>query len=350
MLYLGPHDITRVVNSIGLHHFIDGLMVRMRDAMVSIQPGVLQTPSRSGFQYVKPTTGLIEWMPAHEVGRVVGVKMVSYHPSNPGERRTPTVSASTLLFDTLGGRQTAMVDSTLLTALRTGAASAIATDVFARPGSIRLGIIGCGAQAVAQAHAISRVRHVYDLVSFDTDAAVADTLARRLGKVDLPVRTVDSSEARLIRETCDVICTVTSVDPGCPPVISDGPHLPWLHVNAIGSDFPGKVELPRTLLQRALVVTDHEEQCRIEGESQQLEVGEYGPKLSDVLLDSSKWSAYRESLTVFDSTGYSLFDLVAAEYAVGLALHYGLGVELDHDVAEDDPYDPYALLQREAFR
>ncbi len=348
MLHLGHQHISQLIDTVGLHQFVDGLAQRMRDAMINVCRDQIETPRRSGFQYTAPTTGLIEWMPAHEVGRTVSVKMVAYHPSNPSQHRMPTVTATTSLYDTRCGRQTALVDSTLLTALRTGAASAIATNVLARPGSIRLGVIGCGAQAVAQVHAISRVRHVQEVIAFDIDATVSSSLIRRLGRFDLPVHVVDASGLETIRETADVICTVTSTGPGAGPVLSDGSHKPWLHINAMGSDFPGKTELPVSLLKRATVITDHHDQCCFEGESQQLSESEIGPELGEVVQRESEWISHRDQLTVFDSTGHSLFDLVAAEYAVDLAIKCSLGTEFDSDQA-GDPYDPYVALQRDAF-
>jgi L-lysine cyclodeaminase len=348
MLYLGHQHITQLIDAVGLHQFADGLAQRMRDSMINLRRDQVDTPRRSGFQYTTPTTGLIEWMPAHEIGRTVGVKMVAYHPSNPFQHGIPTVTAATSLYDTRCGRQTALVDSTLLTALRTGAASAIATDIFARPGSIRLGIIGCGAQAVAQAHAISRVRHVHEVIAFDINPTVSKSLIRRLGRLHLAVRTVDFEQLETIRATADVMCTVTSVDPEAGPVFADGAHHPWLHINAMGSDFPGKTEIPTSLLKRATVITDHHDQCRAEGESQQLDDSDVGPELREVVQHESDWASYRETLTVFDSTGHSLFDLVAAEYAVDLATKCSLGMELDSNQG-GDPYDPYVALHRDAL-
>jgi L-lysine cyclodeaminase len=95
---------------------------------------------------------------------------------------------------------------------------------------------------------------------------------------------------------------------------------------------------------------DHRDQCCVEGESQQLTDPHLGPELSDVMKDEANWISKRDSLTVFDSTGYSLFDLIAAEYATETAQRLGVGIDLDLGVTEGDPYDPYVSLNRDAFR
>ncbi|MEZ5263551.1 MAG: hypothetical protein R2755_17700 [Acidimicrobiales bacterium] len=173
-----------------------------------------------------------------ELGRVVAVKTVGYHPRNPTRKGLPSVMATTSLYDTATGQLVALVDATLLTALRTGAASAVATEVLAVDGPLHVGVIGCGAQAVTQLHAVSRVRSIERITVLDTDPAVAASFGRRVAFLDRPPEVVErDGDLRLLADV-DVLCTCTSVDVGKGPVLRDGPHRPWLHVNAVGADFP----------------------------------------------------------------------------------------------------------------
>ena len=341
-LVLGAHHVADIVAAVGLGSLLDELIARLRQVSADLEPEVTLTMERAGFQYEKPDLGLVEWMPAMELGRVVSIKTVGYHPTNPTQRQTPSVLATTTLHSTIDGRILAVTDATLLTALRTAAASAVATDVLAAPDSAILGVIGCGAQAVTQIHAISRVRPISSIVAFDTDPAVARSLANRT-PVDIPITIVDSSDR--IVEAADIICTATTVDIGAGPVMRDLPHKPHLHINAVGSDFPGKLELPLSLLERALVVPDHTNQCLLEGEAQQLSPEQLGPDLAGLVKGAEDFRPSQNSLTVFDSTGWALEDMVAAELFVDHARNLGIGLSLDLQAAPVDPYDPYEGLE-----
>lgn len=338
-------DVARIVRHHGLDAVLDELISRLTEALATHEPAKVRTPARAGFHYELPTAGLIEWMPAMEVGRVVSVKTVGYHPSNPTERGLPTVMSSTSLYDPGTGRLVALVDSTLLTALRTGAASAVATDILARPGPVVVGLVGCGAQAVTQLHGIARMRSVERVVATDTDPAVAASFARRVAFVDRPVEIVEPADRRRVLAEADVLCTATSVDVDAGPVLDDGEHPEWLHINAIGSDFPGKRELPASLLARSVICPDLLEQCLVEGELQGACRNEIGPDLASLVQERARHEALRSRLTVFDSTGWALEDLVAAELALDLARDLGLGTSVAlHDVG-DEPHDPYLAVR-----
>ena len=338
--------LAKVVAHVGLDALLDELIARLASAFATHEPDVMQTIERTGFRYTKPDLGLIEWMPAMEAGRLVSIKTVGYHPTNPVERGTPTVLATTSLHDTINGRLLALCEATFLTALRTGAASALASDVLAIESASTLGLIGCGAQAVTQTHAISRVRPIDRVVAFDADESVAATLAERLERVniDVAIDVVDSSSEAVA--CADIVCTATSVDPHAGPVLHDGDHRPWLHINAVGADLPGKIEIDGTLLRRATVTPDVVEQCIAEGECQQLDRDQIGPDLAEVVRDRSLHESLRTTLTVFDSTGWALEDLVVAELVLHHAERLDEGFMIDLQPAPHDPYDPYEFLCR----
>jgi ornithine cyclodeaminase/alanine dehydrogenase-like protein (mu-crystallin family) len=337
-------DVAHVVRTLGVSTVLDELIERLAEALATYEATKVATPARDGFDYELPGVGLLEWMPAMEHGRVVAVKTVGYHPANPLERGLPTVLSTTSLYDPGTGRLLALLDSTLLTALRTGAASAVATDVLARPGPVVVGLVGCGAQAVTQLHGISRVRTVERVLVVDADPAVALGFARRSWFVDRPVEVVALADRARVLAEADVLCTATSVDVGAGPVLDDGAHRPWLHVNAIGSDFPGKQELPCSLLGRAVVCPDLVEQCLAEGELQHAPSASIGPDLATLVQQRSRFEALRDRLTVFDSTGWALEDLVVAELVLDHAAALGVGTAVDLQPGGGDPRDPYAAL------
>jgi len=338
--------LSAVVADAGLDHLLDELIERLFAAFRDHHRDHVTTLARAGFQYDKPDFGLVEWMPAMTNGHRVSIKTVAYHPSNPVERRQPSVLATTSLYDTVDGRLLAICESTFLTAFRTGAASAVATDVLAGQSSRVLGVIGCGAQTVAQIHGVSRVRPIDQVLAYDTNPDVAATLVDRLPQsVTAEVRVIGPDEVAAILTDADIVCTATSNEVGSPPVLRSGPTRPGLHVNAVGSDFPGKIEVDIDLLRRAVVCPDFAEQCLVEGEAQQLTLADLGPDLPRLVADRHRLESLRDELTVFDSTGWAFEDLIAAELFTEHAERLGVGTEVDLQPTPTDPYDPYESVR-----
>ena len=116
-----------------------------------------------------------------------------------------------------------------------------------------------------------------------------------------------------------------------------------MHVNAIGADFPGKVELPTTFANRAFVVPDTLEQCLLEGECQQVSSDRIGPSLSEVIQRADEFIGRRQELTVFDSTGWAVEDDVALRLAVELARQHDIGTDMALERLPEDPYNPYGI-------
>ncbi len=346
---LSVDDLSTVIGQVGIDPFLDELIESLRSAMENLDRSVVKEQNRSGFNYHSPSVGLSEWMPAMTVGDVVSVKTVGYHPANPTAHNLPSVLATITLYDTTTGRLLAICEGTLLTALRTGAASAVMTDATVRPGPITLGVVGCGAQAVTQIHAISRVRDIERLVVADTDGANARSLVDRLpatvtqGEDGVVPEVLDMIDFCDVIETLDVLCTCTSVEIDKGPVVDLANVRPGLHINAVGSDFPGKIELPLDYLESAVVIPDVVEQCLAEGECQQLSPDQLGPDMVTVLTDP----AHRELVnqrTVFDSTGWSYEDQIAAKLFLKHATRLGVGTPVRLQDNPDDPYDPYEAL------
>lgn len=339
---LDVHDLTEVIADVGLDAFMDDMIDRLRVALSSFDPEHVHHQIRKGFNYETPAHGLVEWMPTMVVGDVVSVKTVGYHPSNPLSRKIPSVLATTALYDTTTGRLTAMCEATLLTAIRTGAASAIMTNVATDSGPISLGVVGCGAQAVTQIHAISRIRTIDRLVVTDTNPDNARSLADRLPEGIVTPEVVRSDRFNETLGDFDVICTCTSVPIGAGPVVDLEHAAERLHVNAVGADFPGKTELPIDFLRSAVVIPDMVDQCMIEGESQNLDESELGPSMVEVLAGEARGLAAQR--TVFDSTGWSFEDLLAAQLFLEHAHRLGLGTSIDLQLEPVDPYDPYEAI------
>jgi ornithine cyclodeaminase/alanine dehydrogenase-like protein (mu-crystallin family) len=340
---IGAGDFAVMLEIVGRDAFMDLMIDALRQRFESFDANEVQARERDGFRYDKPDLGLLEWMPTHEVAGPVVIKMVGYHPTNPVQRHLPSVIATSAMWDTTSGHLVALGDATLLTSVRTGAASAVATDALGKRGPVTLGVVGLGAQAVTQVHAISRVRTIERVIGIDTNDEVAATFSERIDFIGLDVDIAGPERAATIASDVDILTTCTSVDIGAGPVIGPSAPRPWLHVNAVGADFPGKIEIPRSLLDASLVVPDVRAQCLVEGECQQIPDTDVGPELWELLQDPSG-SDNTSRVTVFDSTGWAVEDDVALRLAHRLALQHDLGSDIVLESISSDPYDPYSPL------
>lgn len=347
-MVLSAHDIGRIVERIGLDLLMDELIAAITQALTDHDPSICITPPRHGFHYDdERSLGLIEWMPAMRARRQVTVKMVGYHPHNPQRWGIPTILSSVNVFDVATGHLTGIADATFLTAMRTGAASAIASRALAQPDSRNLGLIGVGAQACTQLHALSRVFDFDQVLIHDVDAAAMRSFASRVACLGLDLR-IETADLPTLLQHSDILCTATSVDAGAGPVFSNETLRPWLHINAVGADFPGKVEIPLHVLQHAFVFPDFLDQALKEGECQQLRAEEIHATLVDVIRDPSVYASHRRKLSVFDSTGWALEDEIAATLMLGYADEMGIGQRVALESISPDPKDPYGFMKHVA--
>ena len=343
-LLLTISDTRAIVQEVGLNTLMDAMIARLTHAFETFSPAKSIVPMREGFNYTKPHVGLIEWMPIMEIGGNVTVKMVGYHPENPEIHGLPTILGTISAYDTATGHLIGIVDGVFPTALRTGAASAVASRELANPHSKTLGLIGCGAQAVSQAHALSRVFDFDDILIYDTDRTTAENFHKRVKFLDMSVVIPEEYTPEFVAENADILCTVTSVDVDAGAVFEFTEVKPWLHVNAVGADFPGKVELPNELLRRSFVVPDHTAQAKREGECQQLQANDIGPELVEMMQNRGKFDDVHTKMTVFDSTGYALEDQVALELFLDFGEELGLGTRVQLEGVSAEPKDPYHFL------
>ncbi len=200
-------------------------------------------------------------------------------------------------------------------------------------------------------HALSRVFPLERVLVHDLDRKRAASLSSRVAPLRLGSVEIEAREVVDLLPECDLLCTATSVAPGAGPVFgADLPANPWLHINAVGSDFPGKVEIPLEFLRRSFVCPDFREQGEKEGECQQLDHTQIGPELLEVVKAPDQFIQHREELSVFDSTGFALEDLVALELLMEYAEEQGVGTFMKFANMTSNPYHPYQFLEEPACR
>ncbi len=342
-LVLSREDIHHIVQKQGIDPLMDELIERLAAAIAAFDPAVTEIPARSGFHYDTPHTGLIEWMPVHQKGAQIVVKMVGYHPGNPSIYNVPTILSTISAYDTATGHLIGLIDGVLPTALRTGAASAVASRWLAYPGSRTLGLIGCGAQAVTQLHALSRLFPLERVLLYDVDISTQESLRERCAGFDLELDFLPASIESIVLKS-DIVCTATSIDVGTGPLFSNLETNPRLHINAVGSDFPGKVEVSLDFLERSFVCPDFRDQAVVEGECQRLQPDQIGADIVEVARNPAAFEHVQLQRSVFDSTGWALEDQVVINLFMEYATQFGLGQWVEIESIPNDAKNPYHFL------
>lgn len=337
----GKH-IGALIDRLGVDHLMAAMIEELQQAFRDFNPKLQQVRTRDGFHYHVPALGLLEWMPCMHLGEQITVKMVAYHPDNPLQSNLPTILSTVHVYDPRTGHLRGLIDGTFLTALRTGAASCIASQILAKPDSRTVGIIGCGAQAVTQLHALSLRFDVETVLIQDINPAAEASFAARVQRFLAPTAEIRLASVEQIVPAVDILITATSQPPGEAPLFSAVETRPWLHINAVGSDFAGKVELPLSLLTKAVVCPDDRKQAMLEGECQRLTEDQIGPELWELMQSTGPADArQQQSLTVFDSTGWALEDQVAGNLLLRLAQQHNLGERIQLERITRDPLNPY---------
>ncbi len=342
-LILSGRDVQRIVSHCGLHSVMDTLIERLTIAIKTFNPNETAIPVRSGFHYEQPNSGLIEWMPLYNEGENVLLKVVGYHPKNSEKYNLPTIISTISTYDTESGHLSAVMDGVLATALRTGAASAVASNLMAQSRSSTLGLIGCGTQAITQIHGLSRIFDLKRILVSDSDPTAVSTLKSRSSMLGLEIE-IESADIRNVVENADILCTATSIDVGAGPLFENIKTKSHLHINAVGSDFPGKIEIPLSILNRSFVCPDFAEQALIEGECQQLSADDIDADLVELVRNQAAYKFVKDQQSVFDSTGWALEDNVVMELFLEYAFELGLGFEIEIEANSKDARSPYHFL------
>jgi len=268
--------------------------------------------------YLHVEHGDFRAMPAALPG-CAGMKWVNAHPQNPSQN-LPSVMAIIIYNDPDSGYPLAIMDGTEITALRTGAAAAIASKYLARQDSHTLGIIGAGYQAYTQIRAHAELLDIRSIKVFDISIPAVDKLIRSLPGYSIKKCTLEEAVAS------DILCTLT---PSREPIINRDWVMSGTHINAVGADAEGKEELDPSILREAIVVVDDIRQASTGGEiNVPIKKGTYAldevyGTLSELVVGSKKGRTDNQAITVFDSTGIAIEDLAVAKLVFEKAQEMG---------------------------
>lgn len=260
-----------------------------------------------------------------------GVKNVNVHPDNPRKYGLPTVMAMIELVDPKTGFPVSVMDGTWITDMRTGAAAGVATKYLARDNSEVLGLVGAGVQAATGLEAIMEVMDIKEVRVSCRTCETRDLFAQKASeKYGIPVKAVDTIKEAV--QGADVLLTTT---PAREPVVKSKWVSPGTHINAMGADAPGKQELDSHILQKSKIIIDcwdqasHSGEINIPVQEGLVRQSDIHGKIGDVITGSIPGRTSDEEITVFDSTGLAVQDIVTAWNVYEKALQKGIGQKMN---------------------
>ena len=284
MVILNKEQINKLVT-------MNEAIVAMKNAFVQLSNKEAIIPERLSTDIPgNNATSLV--MPAYSLDSpYYVVKIVSVNYSNP-QKGLPLIHSSVQVFDASKGNMVATLDGESITAIRTGAASGLATDILAKKDAKVGAIFGTGVQAKSQVEALSVVKNLEKILVFSR-----------------------TKEKDLLKEA-DVICTAT---PSEKPLFNHQDLNPGAHINAIGSFKPHMQEIGIETVINSKVIVDNRETCKIEAgdliipaEEGQWSFNLVHGELGQVVLGEIPGRETDDEITLFKSVGNAIQDLALA--------------------------------------
>jgi ornithine cyclodeaminase/alanine dehydrogenase-like protein (mu-crystallin family) len=289
----------------------------MSDALGALARGDVYQPLRT---IVRPpeARGLLGLMPAYRNGEpgAFGLKAICVFPGNPAIGKDAH-QGTVMLFSQETGEPLALMNASQITAIRTGAVSAVATRLLAREDATELSIIGAGVQARSHLVALGSVRQIKRArVACSNPEHSARLVREMLDKVPFPIEAVKSNEAAV--RDADLVVTATSANE---PVIKRDWIAAGSHINAIGTHSPQTREIDTETMAAARIFVDRRESALNEAGDYLLAAQEGAisaesivAEIGELLIKSKQGRISQTEITLFKSLGLAIEDVVCAEY------------------------------------
>jgi alanine dehydrogenase len=292
----------------------DALVYALADAFAALSDGRASMPPRTGIDVPGRGTVLLMGAHAHDAATVTA-KLVSLFPGHD-----PAHQAAIVVFDAPTGTPIALMDGDAITALRTAAASRLATRLLARHDAAVLAVVGTGIQGEAHARALLRERDWREVRIAGRRLEAARALAEGVGAV-----AAESIEAAV--RGADVVCVAT---PATEPVLRREWLAPGAHVNSVGYTTEGR-ELDAATVRDALVVVESRESALAPppAGSGDLEGAQVHAELGELVSGTRPGRGGPGELTLYKSVGVALEDDAAAGLALRGAEERELGTVVE---------------------
>ncbi len=301
----------------------------MRDAMIQVSAGRTVLPLRQ-FMAIPDAPGKLAVMPGYIADPpLFGVKTVAKY-SHPRGSKLGSHVGIVQLFDAATGVLLAIIEGGSLTAIRTAAASAVATDALARPDATRLAILGTGEQARRHVAAMAAVRPIAEVRVWGRSLDNARAFAAGL---KLPA-TSCASVAEAVAGA-DIICTTT---PAVDPILFSAMVAPGTHINLVGSAIAATAEADPELVARAEFTVDYREAALAQaGELRRaiaaglVTADHIRGEIGAVLAGDAPGRSEAAAVTIYKSLGVTAQDLAAGAAVLAAARAAGMGQEIHLD-------------------
>jgi len=325
VLILTRADVERLLDP-------DDLRQAVARAMAELSAGRASMPARIAAS-VPERDGLLAAMPAYlPSSGALTTKLVSLFPRNTDR---PTHQAVIVAFDPESGTPVALMDGEAITAARTAAASALATDLLARPDPYRLVVIGTGVQARAHLRAVSRVRRFGSICVVGRDLAKAKALAMEFGGGNFREVGAYTQIEQAVREA-DVICACTH---SAEPVVRREWLRPGTHVNSVGYNTAGR-EVDAATFRDALLVVESRAAALAKPPAGSNDIamaiaeGAMTPdhvhaELGELVSGARPGRADAAQITLYKSVGVAVQDAAAAALVLEAARREHVGRDVD---------------------
>lgn len=287
-------------------------------------PGILSVRARDGSFHIK--AGILD------LGRpYFAAKTNANFPGNPERFGLPTIQGVLLLAEAERGTPLALMDSAEITALRTGAATAVAARHLARRDAAVVTVCGCGIQGRVQLRALAAVLRLTRAYAIDRDSARAADFAKEMSQtLGFEVVAADDLDAAVRASDVCVTCT-----PSRTPILRRTSVAPGAFVSAVGADNEYKQELEPALMASCAIVVDVLEQAAAIGDLHHaiaagaVSPGDVRAELGQVVAGLRPGRLTDDEIVIFDSTGMALQDVAAAAAVYERAIRSGRGLEVN---------------------
>jgi ornithine cyclodeaminase/alanine dehydrogenase len=230
------------------------------------------------------------------------------------------------------GECVALLDGRAITAVRTAAVSAVATDHLARRSASVLGLVGAGNLAIEHAHAIAAVRDIEKIVVWTRSAATLEAFRAATEGLGISIQPAASAEA--VVSEADIVCTLT---PSRDAVVFGSWLRAGQHVNAVGAPpRPDHREVDSDAMKRARIVVDSHSTAMAKSGGVLLAIAEGAiteddarTELGHVIVGAREGRSSDDDITLFESVGMGLQDLAAAQLVIARAEELGIGATID---------------------
>jgi ornithine cyclodeaminase/alanine dehydrogenase-like protein (mu-crystallin family) len=309
MLYLNKDDVAKLVS-------MDDAIGAVELAFLKHAAGRTIYPQKT--QFTLPNSE--KWwgfMPVYVDGMGIACKIVCDYPENKKIGK-PTIIATIVFADTETGEVKAIIDGSMLTAVRTGALGALGAKQLSREDSKVVGILGCGVQARTQLEGLTKVRKIDTVKIFDPTEAAMDAFIADMKGLGLAIEK-STSEGVL---DADIIVAATLSKK---PVVIGSKIKPGTHITSIGAHTPDARELDEDVIKKA--------KCIVADSKDSLKSGDLKGYKGDIIeiqdaLNGRKIRKSPEDITIFKSVGTALQDVAMASLVYQKALDKGLGTEI----------------------